>query len=330
MPANLTPQYQKAEEAFRRAQSAQERLDGLELMLQLIPKHKGTEKLQADIKTKIKEVRADLQAEKQAPKSVGKVFRFPHQGAPQAVIVGAPNAGKSRVLKELTKAEPEVAPYPFTTREPQPGMMPWEDVAVQLIDTPCITDSHFEPYLLNLVRSTDLVLLAFDGSSDDAPEQTAEVLKQFEQRHTVLSYHTGFDENDFSRVHVKTLLVVTRGSDADAESRLEFLREITPLPFSITTVELEDAASRQMLRDCIFAATDMIRLYTKTPGKPADYTSPFTISRGGTVEDLAAKVHRDLAEKVKSAKVWTHGSPDPRTVGKDHVLADRDLVGLHA
>jgi hypothetical protein len=329
MPANLTPQYQKAEEAFRRAQSSQERLDGLELMLQLIPKHKGTEKLQADIKTKIKEVRGEVAAEKQAPKAVGKHFKFPRQGAATAVIVGGPNAGKSRILKELTKAEPEVADYPFTTREPLPGIMAWEDVAVQLIDTPPITENHFEPYLLNLVRTADLVLLAFDGSSDDAPQATAEVLKQLQQRHTWLSERTGFDEDDLSKLHVKTLLVVTRGGDPDADSRIDLLREMEAFPFQAFHVEHSDPASREALRDAIFRATDMIRVYTKSPGKPADYSSPFTIPHGGTVEDLAHKVHRDLAEKVKSAKVWSHDHADPRTVGKDHVLADRDLVELH-
>uniref|UniRef100_A0A7C4QSG4 TGS domain-containing protein n=1 Tax=Schlesneria paludicola TaxID=360056 RepID=A0A7C4QSG4_9PLAN len=329
MPANLTPQYQKAEEAYRRAQSAQERLACLEQMLQLIPKHKGTEKLQADLKTRLKETRQELQAEQHASKAVGKVYRFPRQGAAQAVIVGAPNAGKSRLLKELTKAEPEVAPYPFTTREPMPGMMAWEDVAVQLIDTPPITSSHFEPYLLNLVRSTDLVLLAFDGSSDDAPEQTVEVIQQFARRHTFLSDHTGFDPDDFSQLHVKTLLVVTRGSDPDAAARADFLRELLPIPFPGTTVECDDAPSREALREQIFRSADVIRIYTKTPGKPADFSAPFCIPRGGTVEDLAAKIHRDLAEKVKSAKLWAHGSSDARIVGRDHVLSDRDLVELH-
>ncbi len=328
MPANLTPQYQRAEEEYRRAQSPSERLEILDRMLVLIPKHKGTEKLQADLKTKLKETREELAVEKSAPKAVGKVYRFPRQGAGTAVIIGGPNGGKSRILKELTKAEPEVAPYPFTTREPLPGMMAWEDIVVQLIDTPPITQHQFEPALLNLVRTADLVLLAFDGSSDDAPEETAAVLQQLAQRHTYLDKKTGFDEDNFSKLLVKTRLVVTRGNDAVVPDRLDFLREITPLPFSIHSVELDDAVSREALRNEIVQALELIRLYTKTPGKPADFSSPFTLPVGGTVEDLASRIHRDLGEKVKSAKVWTFGSSDSRTVGKDYALADRDLVEL--
>ncbi|HET6422594.1 MAG TPA: GTPase [Planctomycetaceae bacterium] len=328
MPANLTPQYQKTEEEYRRAQSPAERLEILERMLVLIPKHKGTEKLQADLKTKLKETREELAVEKSAPKTVGKVYRFPRQGAGTVVIIGGPNAGKSRILKELTKAEPEVAPYPFTTREPLPGMMAWEDIVVQLIDTPPVTEHQYEPALLNLVRTADLVLLAFDGSSDDSPEETAAAMQQFTQRHTYFAALTGFDEDDFSKLLVKTRLVVTRGQDPVVNDRLEFLREFTPISFPVLTVELDNPASRESLRNEIVAALQLVRLYTKTPGKPADYSAPFTLPVGGTVEDLAGKIHRDLGEKVKSAKVWAFGSSDSRTVGKDHVLADRDLVEL--
>lgn len=328
MPANLTPQYQKAEEEYRKAQTAVERFEILERMLVLIPKHKGTEKLQADLKTKLKETKVEIQVEKTAPKG-GKVFRFPRQGAAQIVIVGGPNAGKSRILKELTKAEPEVADYPFTTREPLPGMMAWEDVTVQLIDTPPITESLFEPYLLNFVRTADLVVLAFDGSSDDAPEATAVVIEQFRQRATLLSNSTGFDEDDFSRLHVKSLLVVTRGHGDGVQDRLDFFLEIAPIVFPTVRVNFDDSIEREVLQSTIIDRLGLIRLYTKAPGKPADYSSPFTIPAGGTVEELAGKVHRDLAAKLKFAKVWGASAADGQSVGRDHVLADKDLVELH-
>jgi len=201
MPANLTPQYQKAEQEYRRAQTSQEKIDCLQEMLKQIPKHKGTEKLQADLKSRLKEAKSELQAEKQAPRK-GVSYRIPRQGAGQVILLGGSNAGKSRLLAELTNAQPEVAAYPFTTREPMPGMMPWEDVKVQLIDTPPITDSHIEPYLTGMVRSADLVLLCMDGSSDDAPEETAGVIGQLESRKTFFSDRTGFDEDNFSIVRV--------------------------------------------------------------------------------------------------------------------------------
>jgi ribosome-interacting GTPase 1 len=332
MAVNAPPQYFKAEEAYRRAGTAQEQVACLEEMLVLLPKHKASEKVQADLKTRLKEAKEQLQAERSAPKK-GKTYRFPRQGAGQAIILGGPNAGKSRVLKELTNAHPEVAPFPFTTREPMPGMMPWEDVAVQLIDTPPITDSLFEAYIPNLVRATDLVLLAFDGSSDDAPEHTAEVLRQLDQRKTHLARETGFVEDDFSRVRVKTLLVVTRADDSGAKDRLEFFHEMVPGEngqprFEELLIELDRPESVTELRNRIFQALGVIRVYTKAPGKPADYSSPFTIPTGGTIEDLAGRVHNDLVDKVKSAKLWSYGQKDMQTIGRDAVLHDRDLVEL--
>ena len=328
MPANLTPQYSKAEEAYRKAQTAQERVDCLEQMLKLIPKHKGTEKLQADLKTRLKETREDVQKEKSAPKPA-KSYRVPRQGAGTVVIIGAPNAGKSRVLKELTNAQPEVAEYPFTTREPLPGIMEWQDVRVQLIDTPPITDQHLEPYLTGFVRSADAVLLCFDGSSDDAPEQTAAVIDQLRSRKTQLDVSSGLDEEDLSIVHVRTLLVVTRGDDPDVETRVEFLRELAEIPFELVEVELDRAESVAALRDAAYHALDVIRAYTKKPGKPGEYVDPYTIPTGGTVEDLALKVHQDLAAGLKFAKIWSPDGAGGQTVGRDHVLSDRDLVELH-
>lgn len=329
MPANLTPQYSKAEEEYRRAQNAEERVACLELMLKLIPKHKGTEKLQADLKTKLKETREEFTEEKKSSKK-GKSGKIPRQGAGQILIVGAPNAGKSRVLAELTHARPEVAPYPFSTREPMPGMMPWEDVVVQLVDTPPITDTHFESSILGLVRAADAVLLCMDGSSDDAPDETFEVLKQLQARKTILDEHSGFQEDDFSVVHVKSMLVVTRADDPGCPARLEYYREAYPHSMKTVLVELDRADSIAQLRQAIYQLLGVIRVYTKPPGRPVDLTAPFTLPVGGTVEDLATKVHRDLAAKLKFAKVWGAGAQDGQSVGPDHVLHDKNIVELHA
>lgn len=329
MPANLTPMYHKAEEAYRRAQSAEERVACLEEMLRLIPKHKGTDHLQADLKTRLKETRAEVQTEKAAGKSA-RSFRIPRQGAGTVILLGSPNAGKSRVLAELTNAEPEVADYPFTTREPLPGMMSWEDVNVQLIDTPPVTESHMESYLTGYVRSADLILLCFDGSSDDAPEQTADVLTQLESRKTHLSTWSGFDEEDMSIVHVKSLLIVSRSDDPEADERLAFFREMRPeFDLNVYPVELNQPDSVEELRHRVYESLGVIRAYTKKPGKPAELVDPFPLPEGSTVEDLALKVHRDLADSLKHAKIWGMSAQDGQTVGRDHVLHDCDVVELH-
>jgi hypothetical protein len=328
MAVNATPQYKKAEEEYRRAQTTEEQIACLEKMLVLLPKHKASEKVQSDLKTRLKEARGELAAEKAAPKKV-RTYQFPHQGAGQVVILGGPNAGKSRLLAELTSAKPEVAPYPFTTREPHPGMMAWEDVSVQLIDTPPITDTFFETYLQNIVRSADAVLLCFDGSSDDAPDQTAEVIRQIEQRKTVLARQSGFVEDDLTQVRIKTMLVATHADDPGCADRLAFFEEMFPQRFEVQPVEFERAESTSALRDRIYKMLNVIRVYTKAPGKPADRKSPFTIPAGGTVEDLAEKIHKDLAAKLTHARIWGSGVHDGQSVGREHVLADRDLVELH-
>lgn len=329
MPANLTPQYSKAEEQYRKAQTLPEQIECLEEMFRLMPKHKGTEKLQADLKTKLKEHREELAAEAKSPTKKGKSYKIPRQGAGQVVVVGAPNAGKSRLLASLTHARPEVAAYPFTTREPMPGMMDWEDVAVQLVDTPPITDDHMESYLSGFARSADAVLLCFDGSSDDAPEQTQTVIDQLHQRKTHLSTESGFGDDDLSVVHVKTMLVVTHAGDPEAEARLELFRELVPTPYPLALVEFDQPDSVERLRNQIYQFINVIRVYTKAPGKPADMKAPFSLPVGGTVADLAVKVHRDLAAKLKFAKVWGTGVHDGQSVGPDHVLFDKNLVELH-
>src|SRR5687767_8808575 len=224
MPANLTPQYHKAEEEYRRATTPDDELRCLQNMLRELPKHKGTDKLQADLKQKIS--RAKHAAEEHAKKSGGKgpTVKIPRQGAGRVVLLGGPNAGKSQLLRSLTRATPEVAPYPFTTREPQPGMMPWEDVMVQLIDTPPITADVFDPGTLGLIRGSDLALLMVDLGADEGIDGLQAVLSQLQHGKTRLAKESYLDEEDVGLSFTKTFLVLNKIDLPEAEDRIALLK----------------------------------------------------------------------------------------------------------
>src|SRR6516165_3320995 len=187
MAVNLTPQYLEAEAEYKRAQTAEERLECLKKMWALVPKHKASEKLQAELKTKLSEAREEVEKERKSPKKAGVSHKIPKQGAGQVILVGGPNGGKSRILTRLTRATPEVAPYPFTTREPHAGMMEWEDVRVQLIDTPPITADFMESHLSSMVRSAEACLLVVDLGDDDGPLAAEAVVERLAQVKTILA-----------------------------------------------------------------------------------------------------------------------------------------------
>ena len=329
MPANLTPQYIEAEAEYKKAQAADDKLAALKKMWTLLPKHKGTEKIQADLKTKMSDLKDEVEQAKKQPKKGGVSYKMPKQGAGQYVIVGAPNVGKSRLITRLTRATSEVAPYPFTTREPHAGMMDWEDTHVQLIDTPPITADYMEGYVSSMVRSADGALLMVDVGDDDGPFAAQTVLDQLAQKKTILAGTLPAAEEDPAIQHVRTLLVANKIDVAGAEERLGIVRELCGARFPIHAISAEHGSGLEELRDVIYRTLNVIRVYTKQPGKPADLTAPFTCSAGSTLVDFAAVVHRDFAEGLKSARIWGTGVYDGQSIRRDHVLHDKDVVELH-
>lgn len=330
MPANLTPQYLKAEEAYRRAQTPEEELECLRVMQREIPKHKGTEKLQSEIKQKIARLRKELQQPRAAGKKSGTSFRIPRQGAGTVVLLGAPNTGKSQLLKSLTRATPEVAPYPFTTQMPAPGMMPWEDVFVQIIDTPPITAEYLDPYTQGLIRSADLALLLLDLGNDDGLADCQAVLDRLAATKTRLAREHGLSDEDIGTSMTRTFLVPNKIDLPDAPQRWELFREMLPVDFPVYVISAEQGTGLEELRRAIYQVLDVIRVYTKKPTeKQPDFDRPYTIRRGGTVKEVAEQIHRELAQKLKFARVWGQGVHDGTTVKGDHSLHDKDVVELH-
>jgi ribosome-interacting GTPase 1 len=329
MAANLTPQYLEAEQEYKHAQTAEERLKCLRKMWSLLPKHKSSEKLQADLKAKISATRDEVEEEKRSPKKGGLSYKVAKQGAGQVILVGGPNAGKSQIVDRLTRAHPEVAPYPFTTREPLVGMMEWEDTRVQLVDTPPITPDYLEGYLSSLIRNADAALLVVDLSDDDGPFAAEAVIERLAQVKTILSGVPPQEEPEPGIEHVRTLLVATKADGEGAADRLDIVREMFGARFPIQEVDAESGRHLEDLRNAIYAFLRVMRVYSKKPGKPADMTAPFTCPQGSTVLNLAELVHRDFASKLKSARVWGTGVFDGQTVTRDHILHDKDVVELH-
>jgi len=326
MPANLTPQYHKAEQRYKAAKTPDEKLAALQEMLAQLPKHKGTEKIQAQLKRKLSKLKEQAQ---QAKKKAGGGVAFDaidREGAGQIALVGLPNSGKSTLLNRLTNATSDVAEFPFSTFKPAVGMVPYEDVQVQLIDLPPVSHEYTEGWVYSLVRNADRVSILLDLTVDATEESWLDLLALLETAKLQLvgkDAETGFGPSTGIQ---KALLIGTK-ADVAAPAQRQRFEDTFAADFACVTVGEDDALDP--LRSALFDLLDVIRVYSKEPGKPADTNAPFTLKRGSTVLHLARAIHRDL-EDFQFARLWGSGQFDGQRVQRDHVLQDRDVIEIHA
>lgn len=333
MAVNLTPQYHEAEERFKKAKTPAERLSCLEEMWVQLPKHKASEKVQAQLKTKLSRAREELENPVPSGKSShAHVTKFPRQGAGQVLLIGPPNSGKSQFLAVLTEAKPEIAAYPFTTRHPQAGMMAWNEVRVQLIDTPPITTEVLDPSVLSLVRQADSCLLFTDLSDDDGVFQTLSVIEKLREFKTHLVGEPPEGNEDWSLSHVRTIQIGTRAGSNGAGERVDIVKEMLPSDMDFYPLELMDGkGGLEGIRQAIWCSLKMIRVFPKKPGKPLNREDVITLDQESTVQDMAYSIHQELGEKVKSARLWGPSAQvDGGVVSKNHQLMDCDTVELQS
>jgi ribosome-interacting GTPase 1 len=330
MPANLTPQYLEADRKFKEAKTTQDKIKALEEMMATIPKHKGTEKMRAMLKTKMAKLKEAMQARPAATRH-GPSFYVEKSGAGQVVVIGPPNSGKSKLIAALTGAQPEVGDYPYTTRAPAPYMMKFENIKVQLVDTPPIAPEEVETDLAELIKTADGVLLVLDLADQETPSVLEIVLSRLKEKRVELLAENLTQPPEAGRFVKKTLLVANKYDGPQAEENLAFLKEYFGPGYAFFPVSAERGDGLEELRKKIFLLLDVIRAYSKVPGKKADFNDPFSLRRGTTVIDLARAVHKDFFEKFKYARVWRKDSLafQGQMINRDFVLEDEDIVELH-
>jgi small GTP-binding protein len=325
MAANLTPEYLEAEKRFKSARTADEKVEALEGMLATIPRHKGTEKLQAELKRRLSKLRAGQQ--RRPLSRVGLMHRVEKEGAGQVVLVGPPNSGKSQLLRRLTHATPEVADYPFTTRAPLPGMMAFEDIQIQLVDLPPVHPDFPETWLYQIIRNADAALLVVDLSDADLLEDLETTLAELRNAKVGLGAPTA--PNSVGWVLLKTILIGNKLDASGASEDLEILKELYGDRFPILQVSANTDEGVEGLRWAVFELLELVRVYTKAPGKKADLTAPYVLKRGSHLIDLAAMVHHDFLTQLRYARVWGHGRFEGQIVNREYQLADKDVIELH-
>ena len=289
MPINAGPEYAIAEKKFSNAKTKEQKIAALEEMIRVLPKHKGTDHLIAQLKKRISKLKDEVEAGGNTGRSG---FSLKKEGAAQVCIVGPTQVGKSSLLRAITNAFVKVSNTPYTTKEPKVGMMFYKDVPIQIIEIP----SRFQPMYMSVVRTCDLVLVLLDATKD--------VVKQEQMIKKVFS----------DRVIKRKTIFVRNKRYVDRSKYLN--------------ISSEEHLGFDKLKDAIWKNLNLIRVYTKSPtGKKQ--LPPVAMKPGSTVKDLTEKIHKDFLKSFKFARIFNETRYTGKKVGMDYILHDMDVVEVH-
>jgi len=312
MPANLPPQYFEAEKTYRLAKTPAEKIVALEEMLAIMPKHKGTDHLRAELRGRIAKLNQLLEKKSATQRASMLIDK---EGAAQIAVIGLPNAGKSQIVSSITNASPTVAEYPFTTRSATPGMMEFENIQIQLIDTPPLVAQSIEWWLPPMLRRADALLIVVDLS--DAPlAQVEAIITQLENMRVQLKER-------------KTLIIGNKIDLQNTSDNYIALKDKYKEQLPVVAVSAKERIGLDELKHKVYQMLDIIRVYTKAPGQKPDFSDPIILKKGSRLEDAAASVHKDFRAKLKYARLWGSGKHDGIMARRDHILQDGDVIELH-
>jgi len=304
MPANLPPQFFELQRKLNQTKDIQEKIEILQEMLAICPKHKGTERVQEEIKKKIAKLK------RTQPKKVKReeIYFVKKEGAGQVLILGVPNSGKTSLTNLLCKTNFKVADYPFTTQLPTPGMLKYENIRIQIVDAPPLTKNFKPGWLKNLARGADLILVLIDLENDPAGQirEIEEILEEW-------------------KIGKEKVLFV--GNKIDLEKGKENLERLRK-DFEIFGISTKEKIGIEELKRKIFDSLKIIRVYPKEPKKEIDFEKPFILKKGTKLADFVKEINEKWVEKFKGARLYEKNLKSFRIVGRDYVLKDGDIVEI--
>ncbi len=327
MPANLTPQYLEAEAKFKQAKTTQEKIKALEVMMAVIPKHKGTERLRGQLKSRMAKLKEELQKRPTLGRAE-QAYTIKREGSAQVVLLGLPNSGKSTLFSKVTHAFSEVADYPFTTQKPIPGMMKFENLQIQLVDTPPIQLDHIEPGFSNLIRNADALLIVIDVTEDPIFQMEV-LLEELNRMKLMIAGKGTIPSLEVGWASLRALLL---GNKCDVKNAMEGYRSFESRfkeNFPLLPISAKEGMNVDELKKEVYQLLDVIRVYTKAPGGDPDLTEPVVLKKGSTVEDVALSIHKDFLKKLRYAKIWGSGKFDGQMVKRDYKVNEGDIIEMH-
>ena len=327
MPANLPPQYKEAEDRYRQAKTTPEKILALEEMLAIIPHHKGTYKLIGQLRKRLSQHKEESQRRSSTSRQ-GDPFAVKKEGAAQVVLVGLPNCGKSQILGSLTNAVPLIADYPFTTRAPLPGMMKFENIQVQIVDSPPFMDEFAETGLGNLIRNADALAIVLD-LAEDCGTQIDLILEELNRRRIRVLKKGQERKPEIGQYPKNALLIGNKADLKEAQGNCRQLLDRFSKEYPVLCISAKENLNLEEAKKEIFSILDIVRSYTKAPGKNPDFNDPVILPKGSRVLDFASHIHKDFAQKLKFARIWGKEKYDGQMVPRDYVLKDGDVIELH-
>ncbi len=289
MPVNAGPEYFLAEKKYLQARTKEEKILALEEMIRSLPKHKGAEHLLAQLKKRL----ANVKSEKSGKMSAKPKFSIRKEGAAQICIFGLTQSGKSTLINSLTNVRTKVADHQYTTKTPVVGMMDYGDLQIQLIEIP----STFKSEFFSSLHSADLLIMLIDSTANEE-QQIGELSKILR-------------ENNLDKK--KTIVVRNKSSVCKLNS---------------ICVDAKSGMGLDELKTEIWNNLNLIRVYTKSPGKGKDLPA-LALKNGSTVKEVAKQIHKDFLKTFKFARVFNSTKFSGQKVGLDYKVRDSDVVEIH-